>query len=111
MLSPQQAKELKRLDEKLAEVKARLAKPNPELDAAQAKWEADLKASKKKPKLPKALSDAHSRSSRPGGRAKQKQAIMVHYPRLSRRCWAAIRKELTEVQGSRRIRSSKSHRR
>src|SRR4029079_1668182 len=54
--SPKQAEELKQLDAKLAEIKARLEKPNPDLDAAQAKWEMEIKT--KKGKLPKAVHDA-----------------------------------------------------
>src|SRR5205823_300447 len=41
--SPEQAAELKKLDGALAEIKAKLEKSTPELEAAQAKWEADAK--------------------------------------------------------------------
>src|SRR5262249_28725687 len=72
--SAEQAAELKSLDAVLAEVKTKLEKSTPELEAAQAKWETDTK----KLKLPKPVTDALAVEA--GKRTPaQKQAIAAHY--------------------------------
>ena len=92
--SPKQAEELKKLDARLAEIKAKFEKPNPELDAAQAKWEAEVK--RKKEKLPKAVNDALALV--PAKRtAKQKQTIAAHYRAIAP-LLASLRAEQAEIQ-------------
>ncbi len=97
--SPQQAEELKKLDAKLAEVKAKLEKPNPELDKAQDKWEEDQHGKKEKPKLPKPVADALAVESAKRTPA-QKQAIAAHYRTIAP-LLEPIRKEQAEVQKQR----------
>jgi hypothetical protein len=76
--SPQQASELKGLDAKIAELKKKLHEPSKELDAAQAKWEDELKAKKPGKEFPKAVLailniDSSKRNE------KQKQAVFEYF--------------------------------
>ncbi|HEV3145147.1 MAG TPA: PSD1 and planctomycete cytochrome C domain-containing protein [Gemmataceae bacterium] len=76
--TPQQAVELKQLDAKIAELKKKLHEPNKELDAAQVKWEEEVKAKKPGKEFPKPVLailniDPAKRND------KQKQAVFEYF--------------------------------
>ncbi|HYT94049.1 MAG TPA: DUF1549 domain-containing protein, partial [Gemmataceae bacterium] len=75
--TPTQAAELQRFDKRIADLQKTLSAPNPELDAAQTKWEASVRG--KAPKgLPKDVIAALAVD--PAKRnAKQQQAVTAYY--------------------------------
>jgi hypothetical protein len=97
--SPQQAAELKKLDALLAGIKAKIEKHGPELEKAQAEWEAEVKEKKTTAKLPKPVTEALA--VEPAKRSdKQKQAIAAHY-RTVAPALEPLRKELAATQKAR----------
>jgi hypothetical protein len=93
--TPEQAAQLKDLDDKIAALQPLLAKQTPELEAAQAEWELQVHNSDGKA-LPKnvlaivALQDVHRND-------KQKQELAAHYRTIAP-LLEKPRKELADVQ-------------
>jgi hypothetical protein len=99
IVTPQHQSELKRLDVDIARLEAELAKPSPELDAAQAKWEQEIKT-KKDGKLPKPVQSALQ--VEPAKRsAAQKLALATHFRTQVASQTEPLRKQLQQVQANR----------
>jgi len=97
IMTPETESQVKKLDADLARMKTDLAKPRPELDAAQAKWEEKAKADKAK--LPKPVADALAID--PAKRTpQQKQVLADHYRTVAPEL-EPLRKELAAAQGQR----------
>jgi hypothetical protein len=98
--SPQQEAQLKKLDAKLAELKAKLDQFIPELEKAQVKWEEEVRAEKAKAgKLPKPVADAFA--VEPAKRSeKEKQTVANHYRSIAP-LTESLRKEQADVQRQR----------
>lgn len=76
--TPEQEAQLKKLDARIAELKAKLSTPSKELDAAQSKWEAEVKEKKQAVRLPEEIAAAVN--VEPAKRnAKQKQLVADYY--------------------------------
>jgi mono/diheme cytochrome c family protein len=97
IMAPETEAKVKQLDAHLAALKADIAKPRPEIDAAQAKWEEKAKADK--PKLPKPVADALAVEAAKRT-PQQKQALADHYRTIAPEL-DSQRKELAVVQGQR----------
>ncbi|HMC65434.1 MAG TPA: DUF1549 and DUF1553 domain-containing protein, partial [Gemmataceae bacterium] len=96
--TPDQEAQLKKLDEQMAPLQKVLATQTPELDAAQAKWEASLPLAEVR-KLPKPVIDIllidPAKRTPP-----QKQAVAAHYRTVAPQL-AAVRKQLAALQKQR----------
>ncbi len=94
IMTPETEVQLKKLDADVTRLKAEMARPRPELDAAQAKWEEKAKADKK---LPKPVVDALT--VEPAKRTpQQKQTLANHYRTVAPEL-EPLRKELAAAQG------------
>ncbi len=97
ILTPALEAQVKKLDASLARLKADLAKPRPELEAGQAKWEAKAKADKFK--LPKPVADALA--VEPAKRTPQQKQVLANHYRSVAPELEPLRKELAAAQGRR----------
>lgn len=102
LVMPEQAEKLKRLDGDIAALEKALLAPSPELDQAQAKWEAEVRASAAKG-LPKEIAALFAVDAKKLN-AKQKQALTVYYrenvagaSKASGQKLAAFKKEKSEL--------------
>jgi mono/diheme cytochrome c family protein len=97
IMTPETEAKIKKLDTEIGRIKADMAKPMPELDAGQAKWEEKAKADKAK--LPKPVADALA--VEPAKRTpQQKEALANHYRTIAPEL-ESLRKELAAAQGQR----------
>jgi hypothetical protein len=97
IMTPETEAAVKKLDAEIVRIKAEMAKPMPELDAGQAKWEEKARA--EKAKLPKPVADALA--VEPAKRTpQQKQVLAAHYRTIAPEL-EPLRKELAAVQGKR----------
>jgi hypothetical protein len=101
LATEKQAAELKSLDEQIAAVRKVLATQTPQLDAAQAQWEAELKQKPELAKgLPKNITDilAVETGNRNDG---QKKALADHFRKTAPQL-ESPRKRLAELDGRRK---------
>ena len=98
--TPEQEAQLKKLDARIAELKAKLSTPSKELDAAQSKWEAEVKEKKQAARLPKEIAAAVN--VEPAKRnAKQKQLVADYYRANVAPGLKDIQSELASIQKER----------